>query len=168
MSIDPSDNSVKLVTQEVIGAIPYDNDSNIFAGSYMEMWLNDTTADGFLGNLRSPESFIKMDSKWNASMMSNTSKPPSESEGGVTVEEAVGLLNIYEYTMSGNSTSYLSNGFYWWTITPAESSTDIYRVQENILKVDVTSAAYGIRPSVNLKPEIKVVSGEAVKIILID
>ena len=161
VSIDPSDNSVKLVTQWNISTINYG--SKNFKESYMEKWLNDTTADGFLGNLRSPESFIKMDSKWNASMMSNTSKPPSESEGGVTVEEAVGLLNIYEYTMSGNSTSYLSNGFYWWTITPAESYTDIYRVQENILKVDVTSAAYGIRPSVNLKPEIKVISGNGAK-----
>ena len=159
VSIDPSDNSVKLVTQWNISSISYDDDSSAFEGSYMEEWLNDTTVDGFLGNLRNPEAFIKMNSKWDASMMSDASKPPSESEGGVTVEDAVGLLNIYEYTMSGNSTSYLNNGLYWWSITPAESSTDIYRVQENILKVDVTSAAYGVRPSVILKPKIKVISG---------
>ena len=94
VSIDPSDNSVKLVTQWNISAIPYDDDSSAFEGSYMEEWLNDTTVDGFLGNLRNPEAFIKMNSKWNASMMSDTSKPPSESEGGTIVEDPVGLLNI--------------------------------------------------------------------------
>ena len=30
----------------------------------MEDWLNDMTVDGFLYNLREPEKFIKMDSKW--------------------------------------------------------------------------------------------------------
>ena len=66
----------------------------------MEEWLNDTTVDGFLGNLRQPEKFIKMDSKWNASQMSNSNKPPSESEEGTVVEDPVGLLNLYEYAMS--------------------------------------------------------------------
>ncbi len=37
VSIDTSDNSVKLVTEWNISAIPYDNDSSAFAGSYMEV-----------------------------------------------------------------------------------------------------------------------------------
>ena len=37
VSIDPSDNSVKLVTQWNISAVPYDNDSSAFEGSYMEV-----------------------------------------------------------------------------------------------------------------------------------
>ena len=63
VSIDPDDNSVKLVTQWNISAIPY-NPSNqtAFEGSYMETWLNDTSVDGFLGNLRDYENFIKTDS----------------------------------------------------------------------------------------------------------
>ena len=31
----------------------------------MESWLNDTTVDGFLGNLRDPEAFIKMKTVYN-------------------------------------------------------------------------------------------------------
>ena len=34
----------------------------------MEQWLNDTTVDGFLGNLREPDKFIKTDSVWNATL----------------------------------------------------------------------------------------------------
>ena len=162
VSIDTSDNSVKLVTQWSISTISYDNDSSAFAGSYMEEWLNDTTVDGFLYNLREPEKFIKMNSKWNASQMSDTSKPPSEEEGGTIVEDAIGLLNIYEATagQGGNTAAnYLNNGLYWWTLTPVTSS-EVYRilVNRNINNVNV-SVRVGIRPSINLKPEIKIVSG---------
>ena len=34
----------------------------------MQQWLNDTTVDGFLGNLRDYEKFIKTDSVWNATL----------------------------------------------------------------------------------------------------
>ena len=74
VSIDPSDNSVKLVTQWNISALPYNAEGNTaFEGSYMDAWLNDTSVDGFLGNLREPEKFIKMDSTWNATMTEDTS-----------------------------------------------------------------------------------------------
>ena len=104
--------TVKLVTQWNISSIPYDDDSSAFAGSYMEEWLNDESVDGFLGNLREPDKFIKMDSEWNATMMSDSSKPPKTT----IVEDPVGLLNIYEYTMSYSGTTYsngyLNNGLY--------------------------------------------------------
>ena len=49
VSIDPSDNSVKLVTQWNISALSYNASGNsAFQGSYMEQWLNDTRVDGFL------------------------------------------------------------------------------------------------------------------------
>lgn len=84
----------------------------------MESWLNDTSVDGFLGNLREPEKFIKMDSKWNTTMTTETTKPVETT----LIEDAVGLLNVYEYTMSYNGTTgvrgYLNNALYWWTLTP--------------------------------------------------
>ena len=132
----------------------------------MEDWLNDTSVDGFLCNLREPEKFIKMDSKWNASMMSDNSKPPSEEEGGTIVEDAVGLLNNYEYTMSYKGASamysYLDNGLYWWCLTPVTDSA-ISRVSAIDGSIDGDNASgnrNGIRPSINLKPEIKIVNGE--------
>ena len=160
VSIDPSDNSVKLVTQWNISAISYDNDSSAFDGSYMEEWLNDTSVDGFLGNLRNPESFIKMNSKWNANQMSDTSKPPSEEEGGTIVEDAIGLLNIYEYTMSGSNSSYLNNYLNWWTLTPYTAYNINYIDDGNISNIACREYTYGIRPVINLNPEISIVSGD--------
>ena len=165
VSIDPSDNSVKLVTKWNISVISYNNDSSAFDGSYMEDWLNDTSVDGFLYNLRSPENFIKMDSKWNATEMSNVSKPPSEEDDGTIVEDAVGLLNAYEYQRSYDGTTdrngYLGNALNWWTLTPYNSSMIYYITHNDTMNsIQYSNAYYGVRPSINLKPEIKIISGD--------
>ena len=155
VSIDTSDNSVKLVTQWSISAIPYDNDRSVFEGSYMEQWLNDTTADGFLGNLRSPEKFIKMDSEWYDQETVGTVKPT----GMVTIDP-VGLLNIYEYNMSGADNGYINNNLFWWTLTSNDNSQLFYiNIYGSVSSYSFTHA-YGIRPSINLKSEVKIVAGD--------
>ena len=154
VSIDPSDNSVKIVTEWNISAIPYDDNSSNFDGSYMKDWLNDTSVDGFLGNLRDYESFIKLDSKWNATQTTSTTKPNKTT----LVSAPVGLLNIYEYTMSYSNntkyTGYINNGLQWWTLTPYSNDKvwcdgTVYNYEE----------AHGVRPSINLKSNVKVASG---------
>ena len=165
VSIDPSDNSVKLVTQWNISAIPYNASGNpTFEGSYMQDWLNDTTVDGFLGNLRDYENFIKTDSVWNATLTTSTSKP----ESTTMVTDAVGILNIYEYTMSysgtDSSNGYLNNGLDWWTLTPYSTSI-VHSVSSNgsVFNNDFPSNANGARPSINLKSSVRIVSGDGTK-----
>ena len=162
VSIDPSDNSVKLVTQWNISDLPYNADGNtVFKGSYMEQWLNDTTVDGFLGNLREPDKFIKTDSVWNATLTTATTKP----EKTTMVTDAVGLLNIYEYTMSYkntlSSTGYLNNGLNWWTLTPKSTSyvhcVDYYTGLSGGYS---PSTSLGLRPSINLKSAVKIIDGD--------
>ncbi len=126
----------------------------------METWLNDMSEDGFLYNLREPEKFIKMDSMWNATITEETSKPAETT----MVEDAVGLLNLYEYTMSYSGTDarngYLNNEHYWWLLTPV-STPWVWQVRYNgtINDADVTNAV-GIRPAVNLKPDVRIVAGD--------
>ena len=161
VSIDPSDNSVKLVTQWNISVIPYNAENNTaFKGSYMEQWLNDTSVDGFLGNLREPDKFIKTDSTWNATLTTATTKP----EKTTMVTDAVGLLNIYEYTMSyknaTNSTGYLNNGLSWWTLTPYNTS-NVRSVGDNGSGYDGSPTySSGSRPSINLKSAVKIMDGD--------
>ena len=161
VSIDPSDNSVKLVTQWNISDLPYNAENNTaFKGSYMEQWLNDTSVDGFLGNLREPDKFIKTDSTWNATLTTATTKP----EKTTMVTDAVGLLNIYEYTMSyknaTNSTGYLNNGLDWWTFTPY-STSGVRHVdyRGNVSSGSPTNSS-GSRPSINLKSAVKIIDGD--------
>ena len=161
VSIDPSDNSVKLVTQWNISALPYNAENNTaFKGSHMEQWLNDTSVDGFLENLREPENFIKTDSVWNVTLTTATTKP----EKTTMVTDAVGLLNIYEYTMSyknaTNSTGYLNNGLDWWTLTPYNTSSVRYVYSNGRVRNSSPSNSRGSRPSINLKSAVKIIDGD--------
>ena len=161
VSIDTSDNSVKLVTQWNISTLQYTFAATNFKNSQAEQWLNDTTIDGFLYNLREPEKFIKMGSKWNASTMTDTSKPPSEEEGGTIVEDVVGLLNLYEYNMSGNNNSYLNNNLDWTLLTPSSNVTMNY-VNNNGYghQAGGSYTNYGIRPAINLQGNVKIIDGD--------
>ena len=161
VSIDPSDNSVKLVTQWNISGLEYNaNNNTAFKDSYMEQWLNDTSVDGFLGNLREPEKFIKTDSVWNATLTTATTKP----EKTTMVTDAVGLLNIYEYKMSYKNatykTGYLNNGLYWWTLTPYNTSNVRYVNGGGSVDGNSPEASGGSRPSINLKSAVKIIDGD--------
>ncbi len=160
VSINNEEKTVKLVTQWNISTVNYDDDSSAFAGSYMEMWLNDTTVDGFLGNLRDYENFIVTDAKWNATETTSSSKPVETT----IVEDAVGLLNYYEYATSyrgtSSSTGYLNNGLFWWILTPYNIS-DIRRISTNgSVAAYSTTYRFGVRPSIILKANVKIVNGD--------
>ena len=168
ISVNISTKTVKLVTQWNISAIAYNlKNDTYFEDSYMEDWLNDTSIDGFLGNLREPENFLVMDAKWDATEDSTSLGSIERPTGTTVVTNAVGLLNMYEYQESFNGTTYsngyLNNGLYWWTLTPYSLS--------NIRCVDIygsvysasTSNSVGIRPAINLKSNIRVVDGEGTK-----
>ena len=160
VSINPSDNSVKLVTQWNISALPYNSSNNTtFNDSYMKQWLNDTSVDGFLGNLREYNKFIKTNSTWNATLTEKTTKPASTT----MIQATVGLLNAYEYTMSYKNattkTGYLNNGLFWWLLTPYDSKIVRHIDLDGNCFGNSPLYSYGARPSINLKPEIKIISG---------
>ena len=163
VSIDSSDNSVKLVTQWNISDLPYNVENNpAFKGSYMEQWLNDTSVDGFLGNLREPDKFIKTDSVWNATW---TDRDEDKPEKTTMVTDAVGLLNIYEYTMSYKNatykTGYLNNGLDWLPLTPYDtSSVKIVKYYNGNSYGTSPTYSSGSRPSINLKSAVKIIDGD--------
>ncbi len=160
VSIDPKDNSVKLITQSNISTINYNPSNNVsFSGSYMEEWLNDTSVDGFLGNLRNYEEFIKTDSIWNATQTTANTKPSQTT----MVEDPVGLINAYEYTMSYSgstfSNGYLNNGLFSWTVTPFSSSR-IRTLNFVVIASDSPTNPNGVRPMINLKSTVKIAGGD--------
>ena len=163
VSVNNEAKTTKLVTQWNISSISYNEINNSsFEGSYMEDWLNDTTVDGFLGNLRDYENFIVTDAKWNATedatSLGSITRP---SDSGTVVTDAVGLLNMYEYQSSnkGGINGYLNNGLYWWTLTPNSSTTLVSISPTGETITDLSHYADGIRPSINLRSDVKIVSG---------
>ena len=165
VSINNETKTVKLVTQWNISAIPYNASSNTaFAGSYMEEWLNDTTVDGFLGNLRDYENFIVTDATWDATLDATSLGSITRPNGTTTVTDAVGLLNMYEYQSSYTGTTYsngyLNNGLWWWTLTPYSSSNVRDVGSYGNANNNASIHASGVRPSINLKSSVKIVDGD--------
>ena len=166
VSVNNEEKTTKLVTEWNISTINYSSGDANFAGSHMEEWLNDTTVDGFLGNLRDYENFIVTDATWDATLddrdLGSITRP---NDDGAVVTDAVGLLNIYEYQSSYHGTTYsngyLNNGLYWWTLTPYNNlyvrSIDYDGKTSNNLPADYS---YGIRPAIILKKEIKIINGD--------
>ena len=162
VSVNNEAKTTKLVTQWNISTTTYNpsNQTN-FEGSYMEDWLNDTTVDGFLGNLRDYENFIVTDAKWDATLDATSLGSITRPNGTTTVTASVGLLNMYEYQSSNNgkTNGYLNNGLSWWTLTPYSSSL--------VRNVNISgnadsgspSSTGGARPSINLKSSVKIVDG---------
>ena len=160
VSVNNEAKTVKLVTQWNISAIPYNKESNTsFNGSYIEKWLNDTTVDGFLGNLREPEKFIVTDAKWDATMDDRALDELTRPNGTTIVTNPIGLLNMYEYQVVNSKNSYLNNGVSWWTLTPYSSylfrHVDSDGSATNYGPISVS----GVRPSINLKSNVKIVDG---------
>ena len=163
VSVNNEAGTTKLVTQWNISAIPYSSGSTDFEGSYMEDWLNDTTVDGFLGNLRDYENFIVTDAKWNATLdataLGSITRP---SDSGTIVTDAVGLLNMYEYQSSNNgeTNGYLNNGLWCLTLTPYSTSYVRSFTYNGRADYGPSFNAYGVRPSINLKSSVKIVDGD--------
>ncbi len=165
VSVNNEEKTTKLVTQWNISSIGYSTGSTVFADSFIEDWLNDTTIDGFLGK-REPDKFIVMNSKWNATMdatsLGSIIRPRDD---GTIVTDAVGLLNMYEYQSSYHGTTYsngyLNNGLYWWTLTPYSSSNTRRIISTGAASVSSPAInSGGIRPTINLKSNIKIVDGD--------
>ena len=74
---------------------------------------------------------------------------------------------MYEYQTSYRGTTYsngyLNNGLYWWTLTPY-SVFSVWHVNRNgSANDDSPTFADGIRPSINLKSNVKIASGNGTK-----
>ena len=165
VSVNNEAKTTKLVTQWNISTITYSSGSTDFEGSYMEDWLNDTTVDGFLGNLRDYEKFIVTDAVWDATMDPNELGSITRPNGEATVTAAVGLLNMYEYQSSYHGTTYsngyLNNGLSWWTLTPHSSYyVRFVYIDDNATYASPSSSSVGARPSINLKSNVKIVNGD--------
>ena len=164
VSVNNEAGTTKLVTQWNISAINYSSDSAAFEGSYMQDWLNDTSVDGFLGNLRDYENFIVTDTTWDATLDDTSLGSITRPNGTTIVTASVGLLNMYEYQSSYHGTAYsngyLNNGLKWWTLTPYSSSLARIVDDDGDASRSVLSLEDGVRPSINLKSNIKIVDGD--------
>ena len=151
VSFNTSNRTIKLVTDEPVATVSYNNvtNNNNYSDSNISRWLQ----NNFLPTLRNTEKYLVDDVEWNYSKVAANVTTPIT--GGSTVTSKVGMLNNYEYLKASN---YINKGKKFWLIST--TGNDGWHVNEagQIISANVLNF-YGIRPSVVLKPNVTYVNG---------
>ena len=152
-----NDGSVKMISENILSAINFGQSAQ-FDESYIKQWLN----EDFLDTLYNHEKILVENATWDISPRYDWCyiKPPN------TTKAAVGLMNPYEFnkTAGYGSNSFLNLGHSWWlssysNIDPPYITVSGVQHDGSITGWDVPNTAFGVRPMVVLKADVKF-SGE--------
>lgn len=147
IQIDGKSQDVKLVTNDVISVIPFDEDSNVFNGSYIASWLNNY----FFNTLYNPKKYISTHS-WQYS----TNLYANKKVGLVSYNDLLALRNDSNIT-------YLNGEQWHWTLTKG-STNNVKVVETSTLVSDcLLDDPSGVRPAIYIKSGIKVLEGSGTK-----
>ncbi|MCI8778690.1 MAG: hypothetical protein HFI87_06035 [Bacilli bacterium] len=158
--IEINDDSIKLIAEDIQTSIFWGSDLN-YSNSYIRKWLNlDTNAiySGiFYQNLNNPELYLnKSDFCYGKVLDARYNCEERQSD-------YIGLLTINEYERARGKDSYLNIGSYFWTINTSEDNIwyvlDTGELNDNAF-TEQNYYSYGVRPVINLKKDIKFISGD--------
>lgn len=147
ISYNNNNKTIKLISDEVVTLLPYDNISSEYYNSNIDIWLNNK----FLSTLRTPDLYLYTDN-WNYTSVSDSSKPANTN----IIQSKVGLLNYYEFN---KVKSYLLTNYNWWLASMANSTNSWYVTNDNSLQNISVANFLGIRPSIVLKSNVTYIAG---------
>ena len=162
-----SDDTIKLVTQGNMTSIAWSIESETVEGTttyntvYENSQIHNWLKNEFLPTI---EPSVLADSTWDYTTYETSSATKAESVNYVEGEK-VGLLTIYDfYKVGTGSSSFLNNGYYWWTMSPRTDGSGVWYVSGNGSASNFSpTASRGVRPSVNLKSDIQIMGGSGTK-----
>ena len=162
-----SDNTIKLVTQVNMTTIAWSIESETVEGTttyntvYENSQIHNWLKNEFLPTI---EPSVLADSTWDYTTYETTTATKAEPVNYVEGEK-VGLLTIYDfYKVGTGSSSFLNNGYYWWTMSPQTDNSYVWYVGGSGTASNYSPTnSRGARPSVNLKSDIQITGGDGTK-----
>ena len=142
-----ADGSIRLVTDDFVTSIVYDEGSSNWDNSYVKQWLN----NDFYSQLMKTD--IIVEQIW-CNETTTSSSDRTTCTNNLSIEPAkVGLITLDEYNLSGAGNSYLEGDAYQWTMTPASDSR-IWRVF-SVLGYSRTDLDFpeNLRAVINISPD---------------
>ena len=161
--IEVNDNSIKIITEDPITSIFF-GDQLDYSKSYVRKWLNPLENINYSGifynQLNNPDLYLnKFD--FCIDQISNVNYSCNQ-----TINDYVGLLTAYEYERAKGKESYLNINSYFWTSNTSTDNiwyvTDTGDINDNAF-TEQNYYSYGVRPVINLKLDVKLVSGDGSK-----
>lgn len=141
------DNSIKLISDDVISYLAFDDNINTFEESYIGKWLNDEN-DGV---------FTKQLDKTNITIdkicTDDISKTNNSECQNYNENLSIGLLSVAEYVNAGAEESYLNNSKFYYLSSINKDKVWYVNSKGKLTNGD-GNKLYGIRPTITLKGNI--------------
>ena len=150
------DKNIKLIANDIDTSLVWGVNTS-YADSLIRNYLNnDTTIKSYYESLSNKEFLVD-----NETCIDNYNNGDYTCNEKVT--DKVGLISIYEYQDAGGLNSYLNIGKYFWTSNISDDNKAWYVYKEGTLNNNSYSGKtyfiYGVRPTITIKGDTKVVKG---------
>ena len=152
--------NIKLVSNDIDTSLVWGIDTD-YENSLVRNYLNTTTSiKSYYDTLSNKEFLIDTET-----CVDNYNNGDYSCDKKVT--DKVGLISIYEYQDAGGLNSYLNIGKYFWTSNTSDDNKAWYVYKEGTLNNNVYSGKtyfiYGVRPTITVKGDTKVLKGVGTK-----
>ncbi|MEG1900375.1 MAG: hypothetical protein RR161_02340, partial [Bacilli bacterium] len=142
-AINP-DGSMKIITDDNVSALPFHNNSNVYATSYIKEWLETYFYPKLNG---SKDTVLKQNNDFCIDRTDDANSVRTTCTSKLS-NLKVGLLTLDEYNIvkNGSNTNYLNNGTYYWLMTPrtSDASSEWYAYSDvGSYKNDVSHVSGG-------------------------
>lgn len=151
------DNSMVLVSDDVVGTLAYGDISTLYDSSNLILWLNDSSKFGKLLNKK--EEYLNL---------TNTCIDKITDIKNITCDSVnsdlhVGLLSLEDYLNTGGNTSFINNNNYSYLANKNNEDNIWYINSDGSLNYSDGSDILGIKATITLKNNINIISGDGTK-----
>lgn len=147
------DNSMMLVTNDVIGTLAYGDISTLYDSSNLILWLNDDNK--FSKVLNKKEEYLTRTN----TCIDNISDIENITCNSVNSDLYVGLLSLEDYLNTGGNTSFINNNYYSYLANKNNEDNIWYINSDGSINYSDGSDILGIKATITLKNNINIVSG---------
>lgn len=160
-----SDNSVTLISEDIITDLAYGKNKT-YSESYINKWLNNDETEtyqkytGILENLiNDKEKYLEKISVCEDSV----NEVSNESCKNKYNDKLLGILDITDYVNTGADKSFINNDQSFYLSNTTKDGEIWYINYENKLGKSDGEDIYGIKPTINIKADQKIISGKGSK-----
>lgn len=147
------DNSIMLITNDIIGTLAYGDISTLYDSSNLTLWLNDENK--FSKILNNKEEYL---SKTNT-CIDNISDIKNITCNSINSDLYVGLLSLEDYFNTGGNTSYINNNNYTYLANKNNEESIWYINSDGSINYSDGSDILGFKATITIKPNVDIISG---------
>lgn len=147
------DNSMMLVSDNVIGTLAYGDISTLYDSSNLIQWLNDDNKFSKILNKR--EEYLTRTN----TCIDNISDIENITCNSVNSDLYVGLLSLEDYLNTGGNTSFINNNNYSYLANKNNEDNIWYINSDGSINYSDGSDILGIKATITLKNNINIISG---------